>query len=127
MTNESIKRALVVDDIPVNSKLAVALLAKLGWEAASVGGGVSALDWLASHPPVDLVLLDISMPDLNGEEVCRRLRADPDFAGLAIVAYTAHALSADVQRFLAHGFDGVLLKPVSLQGLRDVIAALERR
>lgn len=116
--------ALVVDDVPVNRQLAAAYLARLGWEVEQADGGKAALDWLARNPAVRLVLLDIGMPDLDGEAVCREIRCKLAFAGLAVVAYTAHALPADVERFLAGGFDAVLIKPVSLQMVRDVIARL---
>jgi CheY-like chemotaxis protein len=124
MTIEKIRQALVVDDVPSNRKLALVFLSKLGWSAVDVDGGKAALEWLAANPEVDLVLLDISMPDLCGEDVCLRLRAIPRFASLPIVAYTAHALPGDVDRFLANGFNAVLVKPISLQGLRDVISRL---
>jgi CheY-like chemotaxis protein len=83
---------------------------------------LAALDWLASNPAVDVLLLDISMPDLCGEAVCRQLRANPAFDSLKIVAYTAHAGSDDSQRFLANGFNAVLIKPISSQRLKDVLA-----
>lgn len=124
MTIEKVRQALVVDDVPSNRKLALVFLSKLGWNAVDVDGGKAALEWLAANPEVDLVLLDISMPDLCGEDVCLRLRAIPRFASLPIVAYTAHALPGDVDRFLANGFNAVLVKPISLQGLRDVISRL---
>lgn len=124
MTIEKIKRALVVDDVPSNRKLALVFLSKLGWDAVDVDGGKSALEWLVANPDVDLVLLDISMPDLCGEDVCLKLRAIPRFASLPIVAYTAHALPGDIDRFLANGFSAVLVKPISLQGLRDLISRL---
>jgi len=118
------RQVLIVDDVPVNRKLALAFFAKLGWQTAEVDGGNAALDWISSHPELDLVLLDIQMPDLCGEEVCKRLRENPVFAALPIVAYTAHAMQVDVERFLADGFNNVLIKPISLQGLKDVIAGL---
>jgi len=118
------KVALVVDDVPVNRQLAAAFLARLGWEVEQADGGKAALDWLARNPAVRLVLLDIGMPDLDGESTCRAIRANRSFAGLAVVAYTAHALPADVERFLAGGFDAVLIKPVSLPMMRDVIGGL---
>lgn len=123
-TTNLIKRVLVVDDVLLNRKLAMVFLAKMGWETLDVDGGSAALHWLSSHPTVDLVLLDISMPDLSGEEVCRHLRADPQFEKLKIVAYTAHAGQDDSDRFLANGFDAVLIKPISMQRLKDVVAAL---
>ena len=124
MTTTRTRRALVVDDVPLNRKLALVLLAKLGWDAVEVDGGKAALEWLAINPDVDLILLDISMPDLCGEDVCLRLRAIPRFASLPIVAYTAHALPGDIDRFLTNGFSAVLVKPISLQGLGDLISRL---
>lgn len=114
----------MVDDVMVNRRLAVAIFHKLGWQCSEVDGGNAALNWLRSNPAVDLVLLDIRMPDLNGEEVCRELRSDPAFATLPIVAYTAHAMQMDIDRFLANGFNEVLIKPISVQGLRDLVTEL---
>lgn len=116
--------ALVVDDVPVNRQLAAAFLARLGWSVADADSGRAALEWLDRNTAVDLVLLDIGMPDLNGEDVCRELRCNPHFAGLSVVAYTAHALPGDVERFLANGFNAVLIKPISLQMVRDVLDGL---
>ena len=118
------RRVLVVDDVLVNRKLAMAIFTKLGWQVAEVGGGSAVIGWLAANPPVDLVLLDISMPDLCGEEVCKQLRSDPAFATLPIVAYTAHAMQVDIARFLANGFNTVLIKPISMQALKDVVTGL---
>jgi two-component system cell cycle response regulator DivK len=115
---------LVVDDVAINRKLAKAFFAKLGWQVAEADGGAAAIDWLSVHPEVDLVLLDIQMPEISGEDVCRQLRDNPVFARLPIVAYTAHAMQVDIDRFLSHGFSQVLIKPISLQGLKTVIAGL---
>jgi CheY-like chemotaxis protein len=118
------RRVLLVDDVMLNRRLANAFMSKMGWETLEVDGGLLALAWLRSHPPVDLVLLDISMPDLSGEEVCKQLRADPAFANLKIIAYTAHAGQDDIERFLANGFDATLIKPISSQRLKDTVGAL---
>lgn len=118
------RNVLIVDDVLVNRKLAVAIFKKLGWQCTDVDGGNAALDRLNANPAVDLVLLDIRMPDLNGEEVCRQLRANPAFSALPIVAYTAHAMQVDIERFLSNGFDAVLIKPISVQDLRNLVAKL---
>ena len=123
-TSKTGRRVLVVDDVMINRKLALVFLEKMGWQTAEVDGGHAALNWLASNPAVDLVLLDISMPDLDGEEVCRQLRANPAYAALTIVAYTAHAMQVDIERFLANGFNAVLVKPIALQRLKDVVEEL---
>jgi CheY-like chemotaxis protein len=123
-TSHASRRALVVDDVSANRKLAQVFLNKLGWETAGADGGHAALAWLASQAAVDLVLLDISMPDLDGEEVCRQLRANPAFATLPIIAYTAHAMPVDSERFLANGFNAVLIKPMALPRLKEVLETL---
>ena len=114
----------MVDDILVNRCLAIAILKKMGWQVADVDGGNEALRWLTNNPAVDLILLDIKMPDLCGEDVCRELRANPVFAAVPIVAYTAHAMQVDIDRFLANGFSAVAIKPVSIQKLKDVVSEL---
>jgi two-component system chemotaxis response regulator CheY len=124
VTSTPARRVLVVDDVLVNRKLASAMFAKLSWQVTDLDGGIAALDWLASNPTVDLMLLDISMPDLSGEDLCRQLRANPAFAELPIVAYTAHAMQVDIDHFLANGFTAVLIKPITMQNLRDVVAEL---
>jgi CheY-like chemotaxis protein len=118
------RRVLVVDDVLINRRLATALFTKLGWQAAEATGGIVALEWLASNPAIDLMLLDISMPDLSGEDLCRQLRANPAFAELPIVAYTAHAMQVDIDRFLISGFNAVLIKPITMQSLKDLVAGL---
>jgi CheY-like chemotaxis protein len=114
------KSILVVDDNPINRKLAVAMLRKRGWLAEEVDSGLAALARL-SEAAFDGVLLDISMPGIDGEEVCRRVRADPALAGLRLIAYTAHAMESEQQRFLETGFDMVLIKPITMQNLRRVL------
>lgn len=110
------KRVLVVDDNAINRKLASALLKRRGWLSLEVESGAAALDALVAEH-FDAVLLDIRMPGIDGEEVCRRIRADARWAALRLVAYTAHALESDKQRFIDAGFDTVLIKPITMQNL----------
>ena len=84
--------------------------------------GDRALRHLATQR-YDLVLLDISMPGMTGLEVCQHIRADPRLMALRVIAYTAHVLLEEQQRFLAGGFDDVLLKPISFQAVQDLIMA----
>ena len=123
-TAHTSRRILVVDDVMLNRKLAIAFLSRMGWQTFETDGGLAAMNWLASNPAVDVLLLDISMPDLGGESVCQQLRANPAFDALKIVAYTAHVGADDSQRFLANGFNAVLIKPISSQRLKDVLAEL---
>jgi two-component system, cell cycle response regulator DivK len=73
--------------------------------------GHDALEGIRLAPP-DLVLLDISLPGMDGVDVLRHLRADPALAGLPVIAMTAHAMRGDRERFLAAGFDEYVVKPI---------------
>lgn len=121
MTNPPI--ALVVDDHPTNRLLATALLRSQGWQAVEAESGEAALD-LAARQTFRLILLDISMPGLSGEETCSRLRAMPEGAAMHIVAYTAHAFPEDLERLLANGFDDILVKPISRQRIEALTNGL---
>jgi two-component system chemotaxis response regulator CheY len=112
--------ALVVDDNAVNRKLAVALLKRRGWAVEEAENGAVAMQKLAAGT-FDAVLLDISMPVMDGEETCKRIRANPASAHLRVVAYTAHAMESERERFMAAGFDDMLIKPISAQDLLRVL------
>lgn len=117
------RHILVVDDVPANRMLASALLKRAGWVVAEAADGSRALTMLAGEHEFQAVLLDISMPGIDGEEVCRQLRANPRTSALPIVAYTAHALEEDGRRLMATGFDALLVKPITAAAL---YAAVEK-
>lgn len=112
---------LIVDDNPVNRRLPEILLTQLGHTCLQAGGGAEALV-LLQRRPIDCVLLDISMPDMTGEAVCAQVRADAALAARWLVAYTAHALPDETARFMAAGFDDVLVKPISRDSLARAMA-----
>jgi len=116
------KRALVVDDIKVNRVLAMAMLRREGWECEEADCGDAALAKLKGEHGFNIVFLDIKMPGLSGEEVCRILRTDPNTSTLPLVAYTAHALEEERETILALGFNAVLIKPINLSSLKEVLA-----
>lgn len=115
------RRILIVDDNMLNRRLATAMLSRNGWETAEVEDGMLALKVLEGDHGFHAVLLDISMPGMNGDEVCRRLRANDHTANLPIVAYTAHALEEDRGRILEAGFDAIATKPVSVAILLELL------
>lgn len=121
MTNS--RNALVVDDNPTNRLVATTLLRKLGWTVSEADSGAAALA-KTSVESFQLILLDISMPGLTGEETCTRLRQQQCAAPLHILAYTAHAFQEDADRLLAAGFDAVLVKPINRQRLEELVAGL---
>ncbi len=114
------RKVLIVDDNAVNRKLALALLKRRGMQVEEADGGRLALDMLQAGQ-FDSVLLDISMPVMDGKEVCRIIRSTPDLAGLRVIAYTAHAMESERQSIMAAGFDDLLVKPISGQDLLRVL------
>lgn len=113
--------ALVVDDNRLNCGLAGHMLKRLGWRSETAFSGEDALRLLAEQP-FDLVLLDLRMPSMSGEEVCRRIRQDLCNTVLPVVAYTAHGMPEERDRMLQAGFNGLLIKPVSFDDVRQVCA-----
>ena len=103
------KRVLIADDNDHNRELARQCLVD-GFTVLLAKDGVAALDVARKERP-DLVLLDLSMPRMNGWDVARALKADGETAQIPLVACTAHAMSGDRERALAVGFDGYLAKP----------------
>jgi two-component system cell cycle response regulator DivK len=114
---------LIVEDNEKNRKLVRDLLQFRGYrtlEADSAGYGLS----LASAHLPDLILLDVQLPDMNGQAALQRLKADPGTARIPVVAFTAFAMHDDQARFLAAGFDGYLPKPINTRTFPDQLAAL---
>ncbi|EMG35804.1 PAS domain S-box [Desulfocurvibacter africanus PCS] len=117
-------RVLLAEDNEINRFLAVELLKGLGHEVTTVQDGRQALEVLAKER-FDLVLMDVQMPQMHGDEVTRRIRAgeagDPN---VPIVALTAYALKGDRERFLAAGMDDYLAKPIDMEELGRVLARI---
>jgi len=109
------RRILVVDDDATNRLVVRVLLERRGFEIVEAEGGAEALD-LFARVGADLVLMDISMPDMDGFETTRRLRAaGPGGATVPIVALTAHTSAAERAACDACGMDGFLEKPFDVQ------------
>ncbi|TVR62660.1 MAG: response regulator [Gemmatimonadales bacterium] len=112
----------VVEDNPDNRLLLQVLLGDR-YAITEYETGVLALEGFEASVP-ELVLLDISLPGMDGTEVLRRMKEEPDLASIPVIAVTAHAMSGDRERFLALGFDAYITKPiVDDQILFDAIEA----
>jgi two-component system sensor histidine kinase/response regulator len=108
---------LVVDDTPENLTVAVELL-KSDYHVKVARGGSGALKIAASVPHPDLILLDIMMPEMDGYEVCRALKADPDLARIPVIFLTAKTETDDVIRGFALGAADYVSKPFRPEELR---------
>ncbi|MEK9968260.1 MAG: PleD family two-component system response regulator [Ferrovibrio sp.] len=104
-------RILVVDDIRTNIKVLEAKLTSEYYEVIAASSGPEALDAAAGHKP-DLILLDVMMPGMDGFEVCRRLKANPDTAHIPVIMVTALGDPEDRVQGLSAGADDFLTKPV---------------
>lgn len=116
-------RILIADDKASSRELVRTILENLGYVIEEASDGVEALEAVQTSSP-DLVLLDLQMPRLTGQEVLTRLRADVRFVDLPVVALTASAMAGDRERALAAGFTSYLAKPVTLSTLRTEIRRL---
>jgi len=115
-------RILVVDDNLDQAHSTAMLLGSSGHAVRVAHTGPTALDVAAEFEP-DVVLLDIGLPELDGYEVARRLREQPRFRNLRLVAITGYSQESDRRRSRAAGFDHHLVKPVDLQKLQEVLPA----
>jgi signal transduction histidine kinase/DNA-binding LytR/AlgR family response regulator len=115
-------RVLLVDDNATNRKVASQILMKAGCEVQMASSGQEAITILQKDANFDLVLMDIQMPEMDGMETTRRLKA----LGLVhlppIVAMTAYAMKEDRERFLAAGMDDYLAKPIRAQQLIQTVS-----
>lgn len=100
----------VVEDNPDNRLLVRAILEDL-YDVEEYETGREALEAFRTVPP-DLVLLDISLPEMDGTEVLRHMRDDPGLSAIPVIALTAHAMTGDREKYLAEGFDDYLSKPI---------------
>ena len=103
-------RLAVVEDNADNRLLLQAILGD-EYELVEYENGIDALKGITGSRP-DLVLLDISLPGMDGNEILQRIRADVTLRQLPVIALTAHAMAGDREKFLAAGFDDYITKPI---------------
>jgi CheY-like chemotaxis protein len=115
-------RVLIVDDQVLNIELARAVLAADGIEVAAAIDAESAWLCLPDFRP-HLVLMDIQLPGIDGLALTRRMKADPAWTHVVVVAFTAYAMQGDEQRMLAAGCDGYLAKPIDVRRFAGSVRA----
>ena len=111
---------LIVEDNEKSMKLFRDVLTATGYRTLEATTGSQAFELAVEHGP-DLVLMDVQLPDVDGVEALRRMRADERTTSLPVLAVTAQAMHGDCERFLAAGFDGYLPKPVDVLQLLETV------
>jgi two-component system, cell cycle response regulator DivK len=116
-------KILLVEDNEMNRDMLSRRLERKGYRIVLATDGQSGVDLAMSETP-DLVLMDMSLPILDGWEATRRLKADPATRHIPVIALTAHAMSGDRDKALEAGCDDYDTKPIELPRLLDKIEAL---
>ena len=119
------RKVLIVEDNEDNRELVVKVLKNKGFITAEAVDGEDAIEKAVSEKP-DLILLDISIPKLDGYEVAKRLKSMEAFREIPIVAFTAHAMKGDREKVIVAGFEGYITKPVNIRELPNQIRSFIR-
>jgi len=113
---------LLVEDNEMNRDMLRRRLKRAGFDVSEATDGLAALQMAGMKP--DLVLLDMSIPEVDGWEVTRRLKANPVTRAIPVIALTAHVMAGDRERALAAGCDEYETKPVDFRALHKKIRRL---
>jgi two-component system chemotaxis response regulator CheY len=118
-----VKHILIADDKPGSREFLRTVLEDSGYQVTEAADGEEAREKASLHQ-IDLFLLDLQMPKLDGIGLVKQLRQRPELSGVPMVALTASAMQGDRERALAAGFSAYLAKPVSLPFLRSELVRL---
>jgi len=118
-----VAKILLVEDNELNRDMLSRRLTRRGYEVVVAEDGERGLELVRAERP-DLVLMDMSLPGIDGWEATRRLRADPEIADTRVIALTAHAMAGDRERALEAGCDDYDTKPVEMERLLLKITTL---
>ncbi|TVR64696.1 MAG: response regulator [Gemmatimonadales bacterium] len=127
-TRGSRPRAMVVDDDRISRMVLSALLERAGFQVSEADGGRKAVDAVRTDPPFHVVFMDITMPEVDGVDAIREIRAlevAEDRPRTPVVACTGNALSEQVKVYLSEGFDAHLAKPVTPDSIQGVLREVE--
>lgn len=115
-------KILLVEDNEMNRDMLARRLQRTGFEVVVAVNGQEAIELASSEMPA-LILMDLSLPVLDGWEATRRIKADPKTASIPVIALTAHAIASDRDEALACGCDDFDTKPIDMKRLLDKINA----
>lgn len=111
-------RILYIDDDMANRMLVKRVLMADGIEMDEAENAHDGIQMATDNPP-DLILMDISMPDMDGLTATNRIRQIPEIASISVIALTANAMTGDKERFLEAGCDGYISKPIDIDTFVD--------
>jgi len=114
------KRILYIEDNFQNKRLVRKILTARGYDVLEADDGLTGVEIALKERP-DLILMDISLPGIDGVEATQRIKAYDETKGIPIIALTANAMRGDRERFIAAGCDDYLPKPISTSDLVDMI------
>jgi len=104
---------LIVEDNEDNQNLMRFLLERAGYEVTAVENGLAGIEAARNTPP-DIILMDLSLPELDGWSAARELKADPGLSKIPLIAVTAHTMPGDRRKALDAGFDAYISKPINI-------------
>jgi len=113
-------KILLVEDNEMNRDMLSRRLERKGFEVVMAVDGLAGVDMASSSNP-DIILMDLSLPEIDGWEATRRIKADPATQNIPVIALTAHAMTGDEQKALDAGCDDYDTKPVNLNRLLEKI------
>ena len=116
-------RILIIEDSPTNMMLSVDVLENAGhtiFQAIRASHGID----IAQRETLDLILMDIQLPDMDGMEATRLLKANPKTRNIPVIALTASAMKGDRERFLEAGCDGYIEKPIRYKSFLSEVKAI---
>jgi two-component system cell cycle response regulator DivK len=119
------RKILVVEDNEDSRELVVKVLKNKGYQVTAAVDGEEAVEKAIAETP-DLILLDISLPKLDGYEVAKKLKSLAEFQDIPIVALTAHAMKGDREKVIVAGFEGYITKPINVRELPDQLKSYIR-
>ncbi len=120
------KKILVVEDNELNRDMLTRRLARRGFETLVAADGRQGIAVARTQHP-DLILMDMSLPELDGWEATRQIKSDPETRNIPVIALTAHAMTGDRERALEAGCDDYDTKPVEFAGLLEKIERLLKK
>jgi two-component system cell cycle response regulator DivK len=119
-------KILYVEDNDDNVYMLKNRLTRAGFTVVVATNGTQGVAMATSEQP-DLILMDLTLPDIDGEEATRRIKAGPATKGIPVIALTAHAMAGDKEKALAAGCEDFETKPVDMPRLLEKIAVLKPR